>query len=134
MNQLSLDRRAAIVRCLVDGTSIRATCRITGASKNTVTKLLVDLGEVCSLYLDHKVRGLTVERIQCDEIWAFVGAKSKQVKAGAKGVGDVYTWTAMDADTKLMISYLVGKRNFAAAREFVADLAGRVGRALPALN
>lgn len=126
MNQLSLDRRAAIVRCLVDGTSVRATCRITGASKNTVLKLLEDLGEVCALYLDHKVRGLPVKRMQCDEIWAFVGAKAKAVKLGAKGLGDVYTWVAIDADTKLIISYLVGKRNFPAARQFMADLSKRV--------
>src|SRR5438093_363813 len=105
MNQLSLERRAAIVRALVEGNSIRGTCRLTGASKNTVTKLLMDLGEMCSIYQHHKLRNIAAKRIQCDEIWSFVGAKARSVKAGARGDGDVYTWTALDADTKLMISW-----------------------------
>ena len=126
MNQLSVERRAAIVRCLVDGNSIRATCRITGAAKNTVLKLLVDLGEMCSLYQSHVLRGLPAKRIQCDEIWSFVGAKARNVKAGAQGDGDIYTWTAQDADTKLMISWLVGRRSQEAGRAFMLDLAGRV--------
>jgi hypothetical protein len=87
MNQLSLERRAAIVKALVDGNSIRGACRITGASKNTVTKLLVELREVCSIYQDHVLRNLTCRRIQCDEIWSFVGAKQRQVMNGAKGPG-----------------------------------------------
>jgi IS1 family transposase len=126
MNQLSLERRAAIVKCLVDGNSIRATCRITGASKNTVVKLLVDLGEMCSIYQNHVLRNLPAKRVQCDEIWSFVGAKQKQVNAGARGDGDVYTWTAMDADSKLMICWLVGRRSPQAAREFVGDLSERL--------
>ena len=126
MNQLSLKRRAAIVRCLVDGNSIRATCRITGASKNTVTKLLVDLGEMCALHQDHVIRNVPAKRVQCDEIWSFVGAKMRAIKAGAKGDGDVYTWTAMDADSKLMICWLVGRRDYKAGREFVADLQARL--------
>jgi hypothetical protein len=125
MNQLSLERRAAVVKALVDGNSIRATCRITGASKNTVTKLLVDLGEVCAIYQHHVLRNLTCPRIQCDEIWSFVGAKQRQVMNGAKGPGDVYTWTAMDADSKLMICWLVGTRSRQAAHRFMADLASR---------
>jgi IS1 family transposase len=126
MNQLSLERRAGIVRCLVDGNSIRATCRITGAAKNTVIKLLVDLGEMCSLYQAHVIRGLPAKRIQCDEIWSFVGAKARAVKRGADAVGDVYTWTALDADTKLMITWLVGPRDHRSARTFMGDLAHRV--------
>jgi IS1 family transposase len=126
MNQLLLERRAAIVGCLVDGNSIRATCRITGAAKNTVIKLLVDLGEVCSLYQAHVIRDLPAKQIQCDEIWSFVGAKARQVRRGAMGDGDVYTWTALDADTKLMISWLVGRRSQEAAFAFMNDLAGRV--------
>ena len=126
MNQLSLERRAAIVRCLVDGNSIRATCRITGAAKNTVVKLLVDLGEMCSVYQDHVLRNIEAERVQCDEIWSFVGAKHRAVKKGARGDGDVYTWTAMDADSKLMICWLVGRRDFKAGRTFVADLHSRL--------
>jgi IS1 family transposase len=126
MTQLSLERRAAIVRCLVDGNSIRATCRITGASKNTVVKLLVDLGDMCSIYQNHVLRNLPAKRVQCDEIWSFVGARQKRVNAGARGDGDVYTWTAMDADSKLMICWLVGRRSPQAAREFVADLSERL--------
>jgi IS1 family transposase len=129
MNQLSLERRAAIVRALVEGNSIRATVRLTGASKNTIVKLLVDLGEMCSLYQGHVFRNLSVQRVQCDEIWSFVGAKHRAVKRGAQGDGDVYTWTAMDADSKLMISWLVGRRDYRAGREFIADLHSRlVGR------
>jgi IS1 family transposase len=126
MNQLSVERRAAILKALVEGNSLRATCRLTGASKNTVTKLLVDLGEVCSIYQNHVLRNLTCQRVQCDEIWSFVGAKQKQVLSGAKGAGDVYTWTAMDADTKLMITWLVGTRTQPACNTFVADLHSRL--------
>jgi IS1 family transposase len=126
MNQLSVERRAAVVRALVEGNSIRATCRLTGASKNTVVKLLVDLGEVCAIYQDHALRNLTCQRIQCDEIWSFVGAKQRQVANGAKGPGDVYTWTAMDADSKLMICWLVGQRSIDAAQQFMTDLAPRL--------
>ena len=78
MNRLSLERRAAVVKCLVDGNSIRATCRITSASKNTVIKLLVDLGEMCSIYQDHVLRNLPTRRVECDEIWSFVGAKQRR--------------------------------------------------------
>jgi IS1 family transposase len=126
MNELSVARRAAIVKALADGNSIRATCRITGASKNTVVKLLVELGRVCSIYQNHVLRNLTCKRIQCDETWSFVGAKQRQVMNGAKGPGDVYTWTAMDADSKLMICWLVGPRTIDAAEQFMADLAPRL--------
>lgn len=126
MNQLSLARRSVIVKALVEGASIRSICRMTGASKNTVSKLLVELGEVCAIYQDHVLRNLPCERIQCDEIWSFVGAKHKQVLSGAQGAGDVWTWTAMDPDSKLMVCWLVGKRSKAACREFVGDLAGRL--------
>jgi hypothetical protein len=111
MNQLSVERRAQVVRCLVEGNSIRATSRLTGASRTTVLSLLVDLGDLCRVYQDHVLRNLATKRVQCDEIWSFVGAKQKQVNNGAKGDGDVYTWTAMDADSKLMISWLVGRRS-----------------------
>src|SRR4051812_24378203 len=126
MNQLSVERRAAIVSALVEGNSIRATCRMTGAAKNTVVKLLVDLGEMCSVYQDHVLRNLSTTRVQCDEIWSFVGAKQKHVDAGARGDGDVYTWTAMDADSKLMICWLVGRRSGKSARLFMGDLATRL--------
>jgi IS1 family transposase len=126
MNQLSTERRAAVVRCLVEGNSIRATCRMTGAAKGTALKLLVQLGEVCALYQSHKLRGLRCRRIQVDEIWSFVGAKQKTVKAGAKGAGDVWTWTALDADTKLIVSWLVGPRTAPMAHDFMQDLSRRL--------
>ena len=112
MNRLSSEQRTRIVAALVEGNSIRATCRMTGASKNTVTKLLVDLGTVCSLYQDRVMRDLPCERVQCDEIWAFVGAKQKNVPAERRddGWGDVWTWVAIDADTKLVPSYFIGAR------------------------
>jgi IS1 family transposase len=126
MNQLSVERRAAVIRCLVEGNSVRATSRLTGASRTTVLSLLVDLGELCRTYQDHVLRNLPCKRIQCDEIWSFCGAKDKQVKAGAKGEGDVWTWTGMDADSKLMVSWLVGTRRKGAAVRFLKDLHGRL--------
>ena len=126
MNQLSVKRRAGVVRCLVEGNSIRATSRLTGASRTTVLSLLVDLGDLCRVYQDHVLRNLPTSRVQCDEIWSFVGAKQRQVNAGAQGDGDVYTWTGMDADSKLMICWLVGRRSPQAAREFITDLSGRL--------
>ncbi len=126
MNRLSTERRAAVVRCLVEGNSVRATSRLTRSAINTVIKLSVDLGEMCALYQHHALRNLSCKRIQCDEIWSFVGAKAKSVKAGAKGRGDVWTWTAMDADSKLMVSWLVGTRRRGQAVEFLDDLQGRL--------
>ncbi len=129
MNRLSLERRAAVVRCLVEGNSIRSTVRITGAAKNTVTKLLVELGHACWEYQNQALRGLKPERIQCYEIWSFVGCKEKNLPRGRKGesgVGDVWTWTAMDADTKLMICWQVGKRDAASAYDLISDLATRL--------
>jgi IS1 family transposase len=126
MNQLSTERRAAIVRALVEGNSARAAARLTGTSRATVLSLVVELGELCRVYQGHKLRNLKCQRIQCDEIWSFVGAKHKQVLSGAKGAGDVWTWTAMDPDSKLMVCWLVGQRSPSACREFIADLAGRL--------
>lgn len=127
MNRLSTQRRTQIVAALVEGNSIRATCRMTGASKNTVVKLLVDLGTVCSVYQDRVMRDLPCEPIQCDEIWSFVYSKAKNVPEHKRGeAGDVWTWVAIDADTKLVPSYRVGGRDFGEAREFIADLAKRL--------
>ena len=129
MNKLSAERRAAVVRSLVEGNSIRATVRMTGAAKNTVAKLLVDLGEACREYQDRTLRDLTSQRVQCDEIWSFVGCKEKNIpeeRRAEDGIGDVWTWTAMDADTKLMVSWLVGDRGPETAREFIADLSARL--------
>src|ERR1700682_5432885 len=119
MNQLSVERRAAIVRALVEGNSARAAARLTGTSRATVLSLLVELGEMCRTYQQHVLRNLSCKRIQCDEIWSFCGAKEKQVKSGAKGAGDVWTWTALDPDSKLMVCWLVGRRNTGAATLFM---------------
>jgi len=120
MNKLSTKDRVRIIAALVEGNSIRATCRMTGAAKGTVLKLLVDLGKACAKYQDEKLRGLTCNRIQCDEIWSFCYAKEKNVPEemkGKLGFGDIWTWTAIDADTKLIVSYLVGGRSAQSARK-----------------
>lgn len=129
MNRLSSEKRAAIVGALVEGNSVRATCRMTGAAKGTVLKLLSDLGLVCSIHQDKLMRDLTCERLQVDEIWAFVYAKQKNVpadKRGEFGCGDVWTWIAIDADTKLVPSFLIGPRDLGSATQFMTDLAGRL--------
>ena len=129
MNRLSKQKRAAVVAALVEGMSIRATVRMTGVAKNTVAKLLVDLGNACERYHDANVRGLRSEQIQADEIWAFCYAKEKNVPddlRGEFGYGDVWTWTAIDADSKLMVSWLVGRRDAAHAEMFIRDVASRV--------
>lgn len=129
MNRLSLAERAKILGLLVEGNSLRATARLTGNSLNTITKLLVEVGQACAEYQDKTLRNLKCRRIQCDEIWAFVGAKKKNVPAQLKGIfgiGDVWTWTALDADTKLMCSWMVGTRGAKAAESFLADLYPRL--------
>jgi IS1 family transposase len=129
MNRLDSERRAQVIRCLIDGNSIRATVRITGVAKNTVTKLLVQAGAICSEYQDRVLRNLSCRRIQCDEIWSFVGAKDKNVPTEKKdqfGIGSVWTWTAIDADSKLIPCWMVGPRDVGAATEFMQDLAGRL--------
>ncbi len=129
MNRLSIERRAQILSCLVEGNSIRATCRITGAAKNTVVKLLSDVGEACAEYQNKTLRNLPCKRIQCDEIWSFCYAKEKNVPTkhkGKLGYGDVWTWTAICADTKLVPSWLVGKRDMETACVFLSDLASRL--------
>lgn len=128
MNRLSPEKRAQVVRCLVEGNSIRATVRVTGVAKNTVTKLLVDLGTACSTHMDRSMRDLNCKTLQVDEIWAFVGAKQRNVspEKEAEGWGDVWTWVALDADTKLVPSYRVGPRDLQEARRFLHDLAGRL--------
>jgi IS1 family transposase len=129
MNQLSSQKRAQIVAALVEGNSIRGTVRMTGAAKNTVTKLLVDLGRACSDYQDQTLRNLASKRIECDEIWSFCHSKQKNVspeRGGEFGYGDVWTWVAIDADTKLVPTWLVGERNLADAYAFVDDLRRRL--------
>ena len=129
MNRLSTAKRAEIVRCLVEGSSINATCRMTGAAKMTVLKLLRDLGEATSRYQDAALRNLPCERIQADELWAFCHAKAKNVPEqhrGQFGYGDVWTWTALDPDTKLMVTWLVGDHGDEDADAFLSDLKERV--------
>src|ERR1700679_3583248 len=108
MNRLSTAMRAQIVSALVEGNSINAVCRMTGVAKHTVLKLIEDMGCACAEYHHRNVRGLKVRRLQGDEIWGFVGAKAKNVSVEKKseGWGDAWTWTAIDADTKLCVSYL----------------------------
>lgn len=128
MNRLNKEDRAKIVACLVEGNSIRATVRLTGASKNTIAKLLRDLGAACSAYQDKTFRNLTCRRLQCDEIWSFVGCKQKNVTPDNKdnGWGDCWTWTAICADSKLIPCWFVGTRDGSAAYHFMHDLAGRL--------
>ena len=129
MNKLPTAKRAQILEMLVEGMSMRAVSRITGASINTVTKLLVEAGEACAAYHDETVRDVTASRVQCDEIWAFCYAKEKNVKtakAAPEGAGDVWTWTGLDADSKMILSYEVGDRSGETAIEFMDDLRARL--------
>jgi IS1 family transposase len=129
MNKLSIERRTQIIACLVEGNSVRATCRLTHSSKDAVLKLVADAGEACLEYQSENFRNLSCKRIQCDEIWSFVYAKAKNVPAeyqGQFGKGDVWTWTAIDADTKLVPCWLVGTRGPQAAMTFMRDLASRL--------
>jgi IS1 family transposase len=128
MNQLSTQERARVVAALVEGNSIRSAVRLTGIAKNTVAKLLVDLGAVCSKYQDETIRGLKSRRVQCDEIWAYVGAKTKNAtdEQKAHGWGDCWTWTAIDADSKVILSFLVGQRGPYNCYEFMKDVASRL--------
>lgn len=129
MNKLPRDKCIQIIGQLVEGMSLRAITRTTGVSINTVTKLLVDAGQACSDYQDKTFRNLTCKRIQVDEIWAFCYAKQKNVagaKAAPEQAGDIWTWTAIDADTKLIPSWLVGSRDAYAAQAFIGDLAMRL--------
>jgi IS1 family transposase len=126
MNRLDTACRTAVVKCLIEGMSIRSTVRITGVAKNTVAKLLVELGAACTVYMDGAMRGLSCQRIQADEIWSFVGAKEKNVMPENGAYGDVWTWTAIEADTKLVPCWMLGARDASAARDFIEDLAGRL--------
>lgn len=129
MNKLDARTRSLIIRLLVEGNSIRATSRIAEVSKNTVNKMLIDAGKVCAAFHDKHVRGITSMRIQCDEIWSFTYAKEKNVKdaKSAPGwAGDTWTWTALDADTKLIVTYLIGGRDAGFALDFLEDLKDRL--------
>jgi IS1 family transposase len=129
MNRLSNDDRAKILHLLCEGMSIRAITRLTGASKNTVAKLLIDAGKACAAYHDANVRDVKAARVQVDEIWSFTYAKQKNVasaKDAPEGAGDTWTWTALDADSKMILSYLVGGRDAEYAMWFMDDLASRL--------
>lgn len=127
MNKLSNERRAQIIRALVEGNSIRATCRMTDTAKGTVLKLLADVGKACDVYQREHLRNLSCKRIECDEIWSFIGAKAKNVPPEKQDQwGDVWTWTAICAETRLVPCWLVGPRDGMAAREFIFDLSTRL--------
>ncbi len=127
MNKLTHDKRVQILNLLVEGNSMRATARIADVAFNTVAKLFIETAKVCADYQDQAFRNLTCKRLQLDEIWSFVYAKAKNVPDGKQGrAGDVWTWVAIDADTKLVPSWRIGNRDGATACEFVADLAGRL--------
>jgi IS1 family transposase len=128
MNKLPVAKRVQILSMLCEGVSMRAVSRLADVSINTVSKLLVDAGLVCAAFHDETVRGLKSKRVQCDEIWAFVGAKAKNVndKQKAAGWGDLWTWTALDADSKLLVSYLVGTRGPSNCYDFMKDVASRL--------
>lgn len=126
MNKLPLAKRVQIINLLVEGSSLRATSRIADVSINTVTKLLVDVGQACQLFHDEAVRGVTTKRVQCDEIWAFVYAKEKNKPQDVEGAGDAWTFVGIDADSKLVISWLLGDRDIDTATVFMKDVAERL--------
>src|ERR1700694_5894034 len=129
MNRLDNAKRVQVIAALVEGNSIRATVRMTGIAKNTIVKLLADLGAACDGYQHATLRNLPCKRLQCDEIWSFCYSKAKNVPEehrGEFGYGDVWTWTAICADTKLVPSWLVGERTADDAYAFMLDLKSRV--------
>lgn len=128
MNKLSPAKRAQILMALVEGNSIASTCRMTGAAKMTVLSLLREVGEACLRFHDAQVRNLSTTHVQADEVWSFVGAKEKNVRPEMKGrgVGSIWTWTCLDAQTKLMISWVVSDRSQEAANAIIADLKSRI--------
>ncbi|MCP5432224.1 MAG: DDE-type integrase/transposase/recombinase [Alphaproteobacteria bacterium] len=129
MNRLPLQTRVQILSMLCEGSTMRAISRVAGVSINTVTKLLVDAGEACAAYHAETVKGVKAQRVQCDEIWSFAYANAKNVataKAAPEGAGDVWTWTALDPNSKLIVSWLVGSRDSECAMEFMDDLASRL--------
>ncbi len=131
MNQLSIEKRARIISALVEGNSINGTCRMTDIAKHTVLKLLHDVGLACIKYHDENLNNLPCEHIQCDEIWSFCYAKQDHLPENKKGIfgyGDVWTWVAIDADTKLVASWLVGLRTVECATAFVNDLKSRLAK------
>ena len=129
MNKLPLEKRVQILSLLVEGSSMRSVSRVCGVSINTVTKLLIDAGRMCAAFHDQKVRSVKAKAVQCDEIWSFAYAKQKNVrfaKAAPEGAGDIWTWTAIDADSKLIVSWHVGDRSQHTGISFMGDLKARL--------
>lgn len=126
MNKLSTEKRVQVVAALVEGNSLRSVVRMTGIHRTTIQNMLVEIGAACSAYQDKVFRNLNLTKIQCDEIWSFVGCKQKNVKEGERNRGDVWTWTALDADTKLVPCWYVGTRDGMAAYHFIHDLKARL--------
>jgi len=128
VNRLNATKRTQIIAALIEGNSINATCRMLGVGKHTVLRLLEDAGCACAAFHDANVRNLRVGRAQCDEVWSFIYAKQKNVTAEQmeEGAGDCWTWTAIDADTKLIISYMLGDRGASTAQAFMQDIASRI--------
>jgi IS1 family transposase len=129
MNKLPLQTRVQILNLLCEGSSMRAISRVTGVSINTVTKMLIDAGLACARFHDESVRGVKAKHVQCDEIWSFCYAKAKNVakaKAAPERAGDVWTWTALDRDSKMIVSYLIGGRDGEYATAFIDDLRTRL--------
>jgi IS1 family transposase len=129
MNILTTEKRVSVISALVEGCSVRSTVRLTGVAKDTILKLLAEVGQACIDYQDAVLRNLPCKRIECDEIWCFCYCKDKNVPdkmRGEPGVGSMWTWTAIDAETKLVPSWQLGARDASNAHRFVADLAGRL--------
>ena len=129
MNKLPVAKRAQVLSLLCEGTSMRAVSRLADVSINTVTKLLIDAGRLCAAFHDDQVRGVKGQRVQVDEIWSFTYAKAKNVPRAKKapaGAGDTWTWTGLDADSKLIVSWLVGPRDAGSAFTFTSDLKARL--------
>jgi len=129
MNKLPLSKRVQIQQMLCEGSSMRSISRVCDVSFNTVAKMLIDAGEVCTQFHDQKVRGVTSKRVQVDEVWTFTAAKQRNVptmKKPVEGAGDAWTWTGIDADSKLIVSWLVGGRGGDFAKLFISDLASRL--------
>src|SRR6266496_2686168 len=129
MNRLSAQSRAQVINCLIEGCSIRSTVRMTGISKKTVMRILVEVGEVCADYQDFAFRNLRCKRLQLDEMWAWIYCKEKnrteEIARKQPDAGDIWLWVAVDADTKLVPSWMLGQRDLATATAFVSDLASR---------
>jgi IS1 family transposase len=126
MNRLPLEKRCKIIQLLVEGNSLRASSRIADVAFNTVLKLVKEIGQVCMTYHDNTIRDIVCQRVQCDEIWSFVYSKQKNTPEDKKGAGDVWTWVAIDADSKLIISWYLGSRETECATIFMKDVANRL--------